>query len=406
MHADLAGSRETIAAYEMRMAELEAAVTPVDEGARYAAEERAIAAEATAQETAVALAETQAALFQTQATLTEREAALAEAGAFTPDEETLRELVATRERFAGVQRELSELRAAHETLLAEVAAREAVAADAAPPGPTTDDLDAVEARAAQAEADLGAARAQLSGLGQAHEALRERLEELQNAGQALGQPVNADAAEAVARAEDAEAKLGAATAQLQNLEEAHEALRERVEELQRASSDSGSRAASSSGDVATAELEALVAELELRLEQSEARARSAYTAAEAAEATLRMAREGDFAPSAHSDDEYRQLKRLLEAATRRADEAERTARTLEADLAAVRSGVDPNAVTDPMAPADSADGPGVADAPAPADGPGITDAWAADSAGSKGSGLRNKLAAAAAGKKPRSSERS
>jgi cell division septation protein DedD len=129
----------------------------------------------------------------------------------------------------------------------------------------------------------------------------------------------------------------------------------------------------------------MVADLELRLEQSEARARSAYTAAEAAEATLRNARDRHLVPSAHSDTEFGELQALLESVTRRADEAERARRTLEADLAALRQGVDPNAVADPLADV----------------APPHADAWAADP---KGSGLRNRLAGAAASKKSRGSD--
>ena len=170
-----------------------------------------------------------------------------------------------------------------------------------------------------------------------------------------------------------------------------------------------------SADGATAELEALVADLELRLEQSEARARSAYTAAEAAEATLRMAREGSIVPSTHSDQELRELKTLLEKATKRADEAEQARRTMEADLAAYQAGVDPNAVVDPMASADAATAEAHGEPEAPDAGawgadasaavaPGVTDAWAADSGGAKGLSLRSRLAGAAASKKPRTAD--
>ena len=127
-----------------------------------------------------------------------------------------------------------------------------------------------------------------------------------------------------------------------------------------------------------------------------------------------MAREGSIVPSTHSDQELRELKTLLEKATKRADEAEQARRTMEADLAAYQAGVDPNAVVDPMASADAAAAEAHGEPEAPDAGaweptrrcaaPGVTDAWAADSGGAKGLSLRSRLAGAAASKKPRTSD--
>jgi hypothetical protein len=78
------------------------------------------------------------------------------------------------------------------------------------------------------------------------------------------------------------------------------------------------------------------------------RARSAYAATEAAEAALRMAKEQGIISSTHTDEEYRKLRSRLDEMTRRADESQRALRTAEADLAALRAGVESDAVADPL----------------------------------------------------------
>ena len=167
----------------------------------------------------------------------------------------------------------------------------------------------------------------------------------------------------------------------------------------------------SSGGSQEIELRSQLRDLESQLLQSEARARSAYAATEAAEAALRMAKEEGFIPSMHSEQEFRDLRTRLEDVTGRADQAERALAKAEADLAAHRAGVDPDALADPLAavdPVHDAVEP-VAD-PAPSDKevahasaastPQDSDSWVAGSQPSRGLSFR-KLAGAASGKKNR-----
>jgi hypothetical protein len=61
-----------------------------------------------------------------------------------------------------------------------------------------------------------------------------------------------------------------------------------------------------------------------------------------------MAKEQGIISSTHTDDEYRKLRSRVDDMTRRADDAQQALRTAEADLAALRAGVEPDAVTDPL----------------------------------------------------------
>jgi hypothetical protein len=161
-------------------------------------------------------------------------------------------------------------------------------------------------------------------------------------------------------------------------------------------------------------------DLESQLLQSEARARSAYAATEAAEAALRMTKEAGFLPSMHpSGEEFQELLTRLDEMTGRADQAERSLKRAEADIAALRAGVDPDALVDPLpavepvgnspepaadpapstSPADAApSGPEIAPS-RPAATPQDSDSWVAGPQPSKLS-LR-RLAGAASGKKHR-----
>ena len=127
-----------------------------------------------------------------------------------------------------------------------------------------------------------------------------------------------------------------------------------------------------------------------------------------------MAKEEGFIPSTHSEQEFRELRARLDDVTRRADQSERSLSKAEADLAALRAGVDPDAVADPLAAVDpvddAADDPAVpvSEAVPSIDDPSTPstathahgDSWVAGPQPSRGLSFR-KLAGAASGKKNR-----
>ncbi len=218
---------------------------------------------------------------------------------------------------------------------------------------------------AAAEASVKSLEAERDGLRSSHESidsLNSRVAELE---EQLAAALDA-ATEARARADEAERRV----LDLESL-------------AQDAPSIAGSpEGSASSGGSQEIELRSQLRDLESQLLQSEARARSAYAATEAAEAALRMAKEEGFIPSMHSEQEFRDLRARLEDVTGRADQAERSLAKAEADLAALRAGVDPDALADPLAavdPVDDAVEP-VAD-PAPSDEGGRSPERGADPSG-------------------------
>jgi len=101
-----------------------------------------------------------------------------------------------------------------------------------------------------------------------------------------------------------------------------------------------------------AELQAELAQTRARLEQTEMRARRAYAAAEASEAALQYAKErgGLFvAPTDASTDETAGLREQVSELLTKVRTEEDLRRKAEADLLAVKAGVDPDAVADPLA---------------------------------------------------------
>ena len=105
-----------------------------------------------------------------------------------------------------------------------------------------------------------------------------------------------------------------------------------------------------------------MAELESRLEQTEMRARRAYAAAEAAEAALRFAKDrGEvIASDPQMEHEVGRLRAQVGELMKKLAEAEDGKARALADVAALRAGVEPDALRDPLA-----ETPSPAEEPAP-----------------------------------------
>ncbi len=135
-----------------------------------------------------------------------------------------------------------------------------------------------------------------------------------------------------------------------------------------------------------------IAELEDRLEQTEVRARRAYAAAESAEAALRFAKErGEvIVTDPAMEQEVARLRAQVAELMQKLGETEQAERRAQADATALRAGVDPDALRDPLGdepPSPEADAPGASKLE-PIQDPG---------------GLRDRLASAALSKKGRRS---
>ncbi len=94
----------------------------------------------------------------------------------------------------------------------------------------------------------------------------------------------------------------------------------------------------------------MVAELEESLEQTEVRARRAYAAAESAEAALRFAKErGEvIVTDPAMEQEVTRLRAQVAELMKKLGDAEQGQRRAQADATALRAGVDPDALTDPL----------------------------------------------------------